>query len=67
MFLHTLREKLFLEIQLLRNAFSDRQVFISTHKETMSAYIMYKFLKSNLGGDRISFKERQLQQDIAVA
>jgi hypothetical protein len=47
-------------IELLRNDFSDRQIFISTHEDMMSAYMRYKFKKYGLEAERLSFKERQL-------
>lgn len=47
-------------IELLRNDFSDHQIFISTHEDTMSAYMRYKFEKYGLGATRLSFKETQL-------
>lgn len=47
-------------IELLRNEFSDRQIFISTHEDMMSAYMRYKFEKFGLGVERLSFKDRML-------
>ena len=47
-------------IELLRNDFSDRQIFISTHEDMMSAYMRYKFKKFGLGAQRLNFKESQL-------
>lgn len=47
-------------VELLRNEFSDRQIFISTHEDMMSAYMRYKFKKYGLGAQRLSFKESQL-------
>jgi len=47
-------------VELLRNEFSDCQIFISTHEDTMSAYMRYKFQKYGLGAQRLSFKESQL-------
>ena len=41
-------------IELLRNDFSDRQIFISTHEDMMSAYMRYKFKKFGLGAQRLS-------------
>lgn len=46
-------------VELLRNEFSDRQLFISTHEDAMSAYMRYKFKKFNLDEQRIGFKEFQ--------
>lgn len=47
-------------IELLRNEFSDHQIFISTHEDMMSSYMRYKFQKFGLHAERLSFKERQL-------
>ncbi|MFC1560491.1 AAA family ATPase [Pseudomonadota bacterium] len=47
-------------VELLRNEFSDRQIFISTHEDMMSAYMRYKFKKYGLGEQRVSFKDSQL-------
>ena len=44
-------------VELLRNEFSDRQIFISTHEDMMSAYMRYKFEKYGLDAQRLSFKE----------
>ena len=47
-------------INLLRNEFSDRQIFMSTHEEMMSAYMRYKFEKFGLQTMQINFKEKFL-------
>lgn len=47
-------------VELLRNEFSDRQIFVSTHEDMMSAYIRYKFKKHSLDNERVSFKDLQL-------
>lgn len=47
-------------VELLRNEFSDRQIFISTHEDIMSTYMRYKFKKYGLGAQRLSFKQSQL-------
>jgi len=39
-------------VEVLRNDFSDRQIFISTHEITMSTYIRYKFEKFNISSKR---------------
>lgn len=44
-------------IELLRNEFNDRQIFISTHESMMSTYMRYKFEKYNLSTNRINVKE----------
>jgi len=49
-------------INLLRNEFSDRQIFISTHEPMMSAYMRYKFKKFGLNTQRINFKEKYLEE-----
>ena len=43
-------------IELLRNDFPDRQIFISTHEEMMSTYMRYKFEKYDLTTHRIDVK-----------
>lgn len=47
-------------VELLRNAFSDRQIFISTHEDKMSTYMRYKFEKFGLRSKRLSLKVAQL-------
>ena len=49
-------------VNLLRNEFSDRQIFMSTHEEMMSAYMRYKFNKFGLRTERINFKEKYLEE-----
>ncbi|TAJ05451.1 hypothetical protein DMA11_23505 [Marinilabiliaceae bacterium JC017] len=44
-------------IEVLRNDFKDRQIFISTHEDMMSSYMRYKFDKFNLKSKRINVKE----------
>ncbi|MBL6448526.1 AAA family ATPase [Fulvivirga sp. 29W222] len=39
-------------VEVLRNDFNDRQIFISTHEIEMSTYIRYKFEKFNLSTKR---------------
>lgn len=43
-------------IDLLRQEFSDRQIFIATHEHMMSAYMRYKFQKHGLQTKQINFK-----------
>lgn len=50
-------------IDVLRNEFHDRQIFISTHEDQMSAYIRYKFLKYGIPSERLNFKEIQFGQN----
>jgi len=45
-------------IEILRNEFSDRQMFMSTHEDEMSSYIRYKFEKYGLKTKRINFREQ---------
>ncbi len=45
-------------INLLRNEFADRQIFMSTHEQMMSAYMRYKFEKFGLPTMQINFKEK---------
>ena len=47
-------------IEVLRNDFSDRQIFISTHEDTMSTYMRYKFEKFGIATKRINMKELAL-------
>jgi len=49
-------------VNLLRNEFTDRQIFISTHESMMSAYMRYKFKKFGLNTQRINFKEKYLEE-----
>ena len=49
-------------VNLLRNEFSDRQIFMSTHEEMMSAYMRYKFDKFGLKTERINFKEKYMEE-----
>ena len=44
-------------IDLLRNEFKERQIFLSTHEDDMSSLIRYKFKKLGLEQQRINFKE----------
>ncbi len=48
-------------VNLLRNEFSDRQIFISTHEVMMSAYMRYKFEKFGLHTQRVNFKEKYIE------
>ncbi|MDD2829236.1 MAG: AAA family ATPase [Sulfuricurvum sp.] len=48
-------------INLLRYEFSDRQIFISTHEDMMSAYMRYKFQKFGLRTEHINFKDKYLE------
>ncbi len=49
-------------IDLLRNEFSDRQIFIATHEDMMSAYMRYKFMKYNIQTQHISMSKVYLEQ-----
>lgn len=50
-------------IEVLRHQFLDRQIFISTHEDMMSAFMRYKFDKFGLKTQRLSFKERMLSTE----
>jgi len=45
-------------INLLRNEFYDRQIFMSTHEQMISAYMRYKFQKFGLETMQINFKDK---------
>ena len=47
-------------VELLRNEFQGRQMFISTHEDMMSAFMRYKFEKFGIKTQRLNFKENQL-------
>ncbi|MEZ8095798.1 AAA family ATPase [Photobacterium swingsii] len=47
-------------VDLLRNEFNDRKIFISTHEDNMSSYIRYKFKKMNLDTNRVNFRRKML-------
>jgi exonuclease SbcC len=47
-------------VELLRNDFNDRQIFISTHEDKMSTYMRYKFEKFGLKTKRISMKDKHI-------
>jgi exonuclease SbcC len=47
-------------VELLRNEFQGRQMFISTHEDMMSAFMRYKFEKFGLKTQRINFRENHL-------
>ncbi|MFL1455020.1 AAA family ATPase [Marinobacter sp. GN3S48] len=44
-------------VDLIRSEFSDRQLFVSTHEDNMSAFMRYKFRKSGLLTRRINFRD----------
>jgi exonuclease SbcC len=44
-------------IEVLRNDFSDRQIFISTHEQMMSTYVRYKFKKFGFDSVRFNLSE----------
>lgn len=43
-------------VDLLRQEFHDRQIFIATHEHMMSAYMRYKFQKYGLNTKQVNFK-----------
>ncbi|WP_348800408.1 AAA family ATPase [Flavobacterium adhaerens] len=44
-------------IELLRNEFSEHQIFMSTHEDMMSTFMRYKFKKYGLSQKRINVRE----------
>lgn len=46
-------------VELLRNEFSDKQIFVSTHEESIEKYILYKFMKHNQNVCRIDLMTRE--------
>ncbi|QHL87950.1 AAA family ATPase [Nibribacter ruber] len=44
-------------VELLRNEFGDRQIFLSTHEDDTSMYLRYKFQKYGKETKRINLKE----------
>ena len=47
-------------IELLRNDFKDKQIFISTHEDSIEKYILYKFIKSNQSVCRVDVMNRTI-------
>jgi len=47
-------------IELLRNDFKDKQIFISTHEDSIEKYILYKFIKSNQSVCRVDVMNREV-------
>ena len=45
-------------IELLRNDFSDHQIFMSSHEDMVSTYMRYKFKKYGLTHKRINVREK---------
>jgi hypothetical protein len=50
-------------VEVLRHQFLDRQIFISTHEDMMSAFMRYKFDKFGIKTQRLSFKEKMLSTE----
>ena len=48
-------------VELLRTEFADRQIFLSTHEDKMSAYMRYKFEKYGIETKQLSFKDKYLK------
>ena len=46
-------------VELLRNDFKDKQIFISTHEDSIEKYILYKFIKSNQSVCRVDVMNRE--------
>jgi exonuclease SbcC len=47
-------------MELLRNDFKDKQIFISTHEDSIEKYILYKFIKSNQSVCRVDVMNRDV-------
>lgn len=47
-------------VELLRNEFSDRQLIMSTHEDSFSRYIRYKYLKYGLDSKAITLKGEEM-------
>lgn len=47
-------------IELLRNDFKDKQIFISTHEESIEKYILYKFIKHQQSVCRINVMKKEI-------
>jgi len=47
-------------IELLRNDFKDKQIFISTHEDSIEKYILYKFIKSKQSVYRVDVMNRTI-------
>ncbi|MED2013676.1 AAA family ATPase [Bacillus wiedmannii] len=45
-------------VELLRNEFKDKQIFLSTHEDDVSRYIRYKFKKYNIETLRLNVKNK---------
>lgn len=49
-------------IDVLRNDFKDRQVFVSTHEEMMSSFIRYKYNMFNISSGRVDLSKNVLSE-----
>jgi len=47
-------------VELLRNDFKDKQIFISTHEDSIEKYILYKFIKNNQSVCRVDMLSREV-------
>ena len=47
-------------IELLRNDFKDKQIFISTHEESIEKYILYKFIKHKQSVCRVNVMKKEV-------
>lgn len=45
-------------VELLRNEFRNKQIFLSTHEDDISRFMRYKFSKYNLETLRLNVKDR---------
>ncbi len=47
-------------IELLRNDFKEKQIFISTHEESIEKYILYKFIKHKQSVCRVNVMKKEI-------
>jgi len=47
-------------VELLRNDFKNKQIFISTHEDSIEKYILYKFIKNNQSVCRVDMLSREV-------
>ena len=44
-------------VELMRNEFMDRQIILSTHEDSFSRYVRYKYSKYGLKANAITLKD----------
>jgi len=49
-------------IDVLRNDFHDRQIFVSTHEQMMSTFVRYKFKMFNINSGRVDLSKNVLSE-----